>query len=50
LRDHGLDVIDCDAATEVKQLTCGKNCRALLESGQYWQRIYPETVGYTQSQ
>ena len=31
----------------VEQLTCGKNCRALLESGHYWQRIYPESAIYT---
>ena len=46
-RDHGLDIVACDAATGVEELTCGKNCRALLESGHYWQRIYPESVTYT---
>lgn len=50
LRDHALDVIVCDAAPEVDKLTCGKNCRALLESGHYWQRVYPETAVYAQDQ
>lgn len=49
LRDHSLDVVACDAVAEVGRLTCGKNCRALIESGHYWQRIYPESVGYTHS-
>jgi hypothetical protein len=50
LRDHTLDVVACDAVTDVENLTCGKNCRALLESGHYWQRIYPELAVYTQRQ
>jgi hypothetical protein len=50
LRDHTLDVVACDAAADVENLTCGKNCRALLESGHYWQRIYPESAVYTQRQ
>ena len=48
--DHALDIVACDAAPDVEKLTCGKNCRALIESGHYWQRIYPESVGYTQGQ
>ena len=47
---HALDVVACDAKPTVDQLTCAKNCRALLESGHYWQRIYPESVQYVQSQ
>ncbi|HEX6769879.1 MAG TPA: hypothetical protein VF208_11050, partial [Candidatus Binatia bacterium] len=50
LRDHALDVAACDTAPEVENLTCGKNCRALLESGHYWQRVYPETAVYAQDQ
>jgi hypothetical protein len=50
LRDPTLDVVACDAAPVGELLTCGKNCRALLESGHYWQRIYPESALYTQSQ
>ncbi len=50
LRGHGLDIVACDAAPDVEQLTCGKNCRALLERGHYWQRIYPESAVYTQTQ
>jgi hypothetical protein len=50
LRGHALDIVACDAAPDVGKLTCGKNCRALLESGHYWQRIYPELAVYTQSQ
>lgn len=47
LRDHALDVVACDAVAAVDRLTCGKNCRALLESGHYWQRVYPESATYT---
>ena len=50
LRDHALDVVVCDAAPEVDKLTCGKNCRALLESGHYWQRMYPESAIYSHDQ
>jgi hypothetical protein len=50
LRGHTLDVVACDAAPDIDQLTCVKNCRALLESGHYWQRIYPESAVYSQSQ
>lgn len=50
LRGHALDVVACDAVADIDQLTCGKNCRALLESGHYWQRIYPEEVEYVQNQ
>jgi hypothetical protein len=50
LRDHTLDVVACDAAASVELLTCVKNCLALLESGHYWQKIYPESAVYTQSQ
>jgi hypothetical protein len=45
-----LDVVACDAAASVELLTCVKNCLALLESGHYWQTIYPESAVYTQSQ
>ena len=50
LRGHALDVVECDAKPQVDQLTCGKACRGLLESGEYWQRIYPESATYTHSQ
>jgi hypothetical protein len=50
LRGHALDVIECDARPTVDQLTCGKACRGLLESGEYWQRIYPESTTYAHSQ
>ena len=50
LPDHALDVVACDAAPEVEKLTCGKNCRALIESGHYWQMIYPELAVYSQNQ
>lgn len=50
LRDHTLDVVACDAAPDIDKFTCGKNCRALIESAHYWQRIYPESVGYMQGQ
>lgn len=44
LRGHALDVVACDATPEVTELTCGKACRSLLESGVYWQTIYPESA------
>ena len=46
LRGHVLDVVRCDAKPEVEQLACGKACRALLESGEYWQRVYPESATF----
>ncbi len=49
-RGHPLDVIECNAKSQVEQLTCGKACRGLLESGEYWQRIYPESATFTHSQ
>ena len=50
MRGHALDVVTCHAAPEVEKLTCGKNCRALIESGHYWHRIYPQSVSYTDGQ
>ena len=47
---HALDVVECDAKPQVDQLTCGKACRGLLESGEYWQMIYPESATFTHSQ
>lgn len=49
LRDHALEVIACDAAGDADRLTCGKNCRALIESGHYWQSIYPESAIYSRN-
>jgi hypothetical protein len=50
LRVHPLDVIECDAKPQVDQLDCGKVCRGLLESGEYWQTIYPESATFARSQ
>jgi hypothetical protein len=50
LRGQALAVVGCDAKPQVELLTCGKICRGLLESGEYWQTIYPESAVYTQSQ
>ena len=50
LRGHALDVVECDAKPQVNQLTCGKACRGLLESGEYWRRTYPEIAAFTHSQ
>jgi hypothetical protein len=50
LRRHPLDVVECDAKPLVDQLTCGKACRGLLESGEYWQRIYPDSATFTNTQ
>jgi hypothetical protein len=44
LRVHPLDVVECDAKPLGEQLTCGKACRGLVESGEYWQTIYPESA------
>jgi hypothetical protein len=43
-------VVECDAKPLVDQLTCGKACRGLLESGEYWRRTYPEIAAFTHSQ
>ncbi len=43
LRGHGLDVVACDATPQA-ELTCGKTCRALLESGTYWQTMDPDSA------
>jgi hypothetical protein len=50
LRGQALDVVGCDAKPQVEQLTCGKACRLLLETGAYWQRTYPESAVYSHSQ
>ena len=50
LRGHCLDVVECDAKPRIDQLTCGKACRLLLESGEYWDRTYPESVRYAHNQ
>jgi hypothetical protein len=50
LRDRPLDVAECDAKPPVDQLTCGKACRGLLESGVYRQRIYPGSATFVVSQ
>ncbi|MGH7816639.1 MAG: hypothetical protein ACREOR_04550 [Candidatus Binatia bacterium] len=50
LRGQALAVVACDANPQVEQLTCGKVCRGLVESGEYWQRIYPESAVYAQNQ
>lgn len=49
LRGHALDVVTCNAAKNIDQLGCSKHCRALLESGEYWQRTYPESVQYVEN-
>lgn len=48
--DHFLDVVACDAQARGERLTCGKNCRALIENGHYWQKIYPAVVRPMNSQ
>ena len=44
LRRHVLDVVACDAFAGDAEITCAKNCRALIESGAYWQRTWAETA------
>jgi hypothetical protein len=46
LRGHALDVLACDDAPLVEQPICNKACRGLLESGEYWQRIYPVSATF----
>ena len=48
LRGHALEVVACDARPHAR-LACGEACRALLESGAYWQTIYPESATFAQS-
>ena len=36
LRGHFLDVVACDAVSNVEKLTCRKACRDALENGDYW--------------
>ena len=50
LRDHALDVVKCDGKISTEQFTCGKACGGLLESGEFWQRIYPESATFARSQ
>ena len=50
LRGHALDVVECDAKPQVDQLTCGKACRGLLESGEYWETMYPESATFAHNQ
>jgi hypothetical protein len=45
LRGHELEVVACDGEPQAAEPTCGKACRVLLESGTYWQTIYPESAG-----
>jgi hypothetical protein len=50
LRGHTLDVVACDGAALVEQPMCNKACRGLLESSEYWQRIYPESATFAGNQ
>jgi len=50
LRGHTLDVVACSASPRVESLKCGKACRGLYESGEYWRRTYPDSVSYAQGQ
>jgi hypothetical protein len=50
LRGHCLDVVECNGKAELNQLTCGKVCRLLLETGEYWDKTYPESALYTHNQ
>ena len=50
LRGHALDVVACDGQSHIGRLACGKACRVLLESGEYWQRMYPASAVYSATQ
>jgi hypothetical protein len=47
---HPLDVVECDAKPFNEQLTCGKLCRELIESGEYWLTTYPESANIVADQ
>jgi hypothetical protein len=47
--DHVLDVVRCDLKPELEHFACGKACRALLESAEYWQQVYPESATFSGS-
>ncbi len=49
MRGPLLDVVRCDAKLELEHFACGKACRALLESGEYWQQVYPELATFADS-
>jgi hypothetical protein len=49
LRSHALDVVDCDAKPLAAELRCGKACLGLVESGEYWQTMYPESATFAGS-
>ncbi len=34
--DFDLDVVACDAVSEVEKLPCKKTCRDALENGDFW--------------
>lgn len=36
LQGHFLDVVACDAVSEVEKLSCRKTCRDALENGDFW--------------
>lgn len=44
LRGHFLDVVSCTAVSNVDKLTCGKACRNLLESGEFWRQSESSAV------
>lgn len=46
LRGQSLDVVECDGKSRVEQFTCGKACRGLLATGEFWQKIYPESATF----
>jgi hypothetical protein len=50
LRGYPVDVVECDAKPLVDPLICRKACRGLVESGEFWQRIYPESAIFAGSQ
>jgi hypothetical protein len=50
LRGDVLDVVQCDAKAHIDELNCGKVCRGLLESGEYWQTVYPESATFIHTQ
>lgn len=36
LRGHFLDIVGCDAASDMEKLSCSKACRDALENGEFW--------------
>ena len=41
---HLIEVVACDAASDVEKLSCGKACRDPLEHGDLWRELEVSSV------